>query len=95
MRRAPFLAQRIEASGGAFAALLDDGSVVTWGEASAGGDSRPVQELPGPGDHSWPWACTRLHGAMDRRWLNDPKSCPRKPIPVGWLIRVIPFLIPC
>ncbi|CAE6946903.1 HERC2 [Symbiodinium sp. KB8] len=36
--------QRIQASGGAFAAILDDGSVVTWGHADYGGDSAAVQE---------------------------------------------------
>ena len=35
--------QRIQASGGAFAAILDDGSVVTWGHADYGGDSAAVQ----------------------------------------------------
>ena len=31
--------QQIQASRGAFAAILGDGSVVTWGLASHGGDS--------------------------------------------------------
>ena len=35
--------QQIEASGGAFAAILDDGSVFTWGEAEYGGDCSAVQ----------------------------------------------------
>ena len=35
--------QQIQASGGAFAAILDDGSVVTWGDAECGGDSSAVQ----------------------------------------------------
>lgn len=36
--------QQIKASSGAFAALLADGSVVTWGKADFGGDSSKVQE---------------------------------------------------
>ena len=36
--------QQIQASSGAFAAILDDGSVVTWGDADDGGDSRAVQD---------------------------------------------------
>ena len=36
--------QQIQASGGAFAAILGDGSVVTWGNAESGGDSSAVQE---------------------------------------------------
>ena len=34
---------QIQASDAAFAAILGDATVVTWGEASAGGDSRAVQ----------------------------------------------------
>ena len=36
--------QEIQASGHAFAAVLSDGSVVTWGDADFGGDSSQVQE---------------------------------------------------
>lgn len=36
--------QQIQASGHAFAAVLSDGSVVTWGDADFGGDSSQVQE---------------------------------------------------
>ncbi|OLP96560.1 Ankyrin-3 [Symbiodinium microadriaticum] len=36
--------QHIQASFSAFAAILDDGSVVTWGSAADGGDSRAVQD---------------------------------------------------
>ena len=36
--------QQIQASGGAFAAILGDGSVVTWGPADFGGDSSLVQD---------------------------------------------------
>ncbi|CAK9112025.1 unnamed protein product [Durusdinium trenchii] len=35
--------QRVEASSGAFAALLADGAVVTWGDPGGGGDSSQVQ----------------------------------------------------
>ena len=35
--------QQIQASYGAFAAILADGSVVTWGNGDLGGDSRAVQ----------------------------------------------------
>ena len=35
--------QQIQASGRAFAAILGDGSVVTWGNADYGGDSSAVQ----------------------------------------------------
>ena len=35
--------QQIQASRGAFAAILGDGSVVTWGNAELGGDSSAVQ----------------------------------------------------
>ena len=40
--------QQIQASGSAFAAILDDGSVVTWGNADTGGDSSAVQDLLKP-----------------------------------------------
>ena len=36
--------QHIQASMGAFAAILVDGSFVTWGRAEHGGDSRAVQD---------------------------------------------------
>ena len=36
--------QQIAASADAFAALLGDGSVVTWGNAGSGGDSSAVQD---------------------------------------------------
>ena len=35
---------QVAAAGGAFAAILGDGSVVTWGDALCGGDSRAVQD---------------------------------------------------
>ena len=35
--------QQIQDAGSAFAAILDDGSVVTWGDAEFGGDSSAVQ----------------------------------------------------
>ena len=35
--------QQIQATQRAFAAILGDGSVVTWGEATYGGDSAAVQ----------------------------------------------------
>ena len=35
--------QHIQATGGAFAAILSDGSVVTWGDAAFGGDSSAVR----------------------------------------------------
>ena len=35
--------QQLQASGGAFAAILGDGSVVTWGVAGLGGDSSAVR----------------------------------------------------
>ena len=34
---------QLQASAGAFAAILDDGSVVTWGHPGEGGDSSAVQ----------------------------------------------------
>ena len=37
--------KRIQASCGAFAAILEDGSVVTWGDARYGGDSSGVRDL--------------------------------------------------
>ena len=36
--------QQIQASYRAFAAVLDDGSVVSWGNAASGGDSSTVQK---------------------------------------------------
>ena len=36
--------QQIQATGGAFAAILEDGSIVTWGRANEGGDSSAVQD---------------------------------------------------
>ena len=44
----------VQASNGAFAAILKDGSVVTWGNPVAGGDSREagnVSKFPGKGNH--------------------------------------------
>ena len=35
--------QQFQASGSAFAAILGDGSVASWGAADAGGDSSAVQ----------------------------------------------------
>ena len=35
--------REIQASQAAFAAILEDGSVVTWGPSHRGGDSRSVQ----------------------------------------------------
>ena len=36
--------QQIQATRGAFAAILGDGSVVTWGDVCQGGESRDVQD---------------------------------------------------
>ena len=36
--------EQILATAGAFAAILADGSVVTWGDPDAGGDSFEVQD---------------------------------------------------
>ena len=36
--------EQLQASDCAFAAILGDGSVVTWGDAASGGDSRPIQD---------------------------------------------------
>ena len=36
--------QQIQASSGAFAAILEDGSVVTWGHEDRGGDSSAVRD---------------------------------------------------
>ena len=36
--------QQVQATGGAFAAILSDGSVVTWGYPNCGGDSSEVQD---------------------------------------------------
>ena len=36
--------QQVQASSGAFAAILADGSVVTWGDPDCGGDSSEVQD---------------------------------------------------
>ena len=36
--------QQIQANAVAFAAILEDGSVVTWGEAGSAGDSSAVQD---------------------------------------------------
>ena len=36
--------QQIQTSGWAFAAILADGFVVTWGAAERGGDSHAVQD---------------------------------------------------
>ena len=35
--------QQIQATNAAFAAILEDGSVVTWGDADGGGDSSAVR----------------------------------------------------
>ena len=36
--------QQIQATDGAFAAVLEDGSVVTWGHEGSGGDSSAVRD---------------------------------------------------
>ena len=36
--------QQIQGNDGAFAAILSDGSIVTWGGADEGGDSSAVQD---------------------------------------------------
>ena len=36
--------QQIQATSGAFAAVLSDGTVVTWGHAGRGGDSSAVHD---------------------------------------------------
>ena len=36
--------QQIQDTSGAFAAILDDGCVVTWGDTDCGGDSSAVQD---------------------------------------------------
>ena len=36
--------QQIQATSTAFAAILGDGSIVTWGNAHYGGDSKSVQD---------------------------------------------------
>ena len=36
--------QRIQATQHAFAAILEDGSVLTWGDADFGGDSSAVRD---------------------------------------------------
>ena len=36
--------QQVQSSGSAFAAILADGSVVTWGDPDYGGDSSEVQD---------------------------------------------------
>lgn len=37
--------KQIRGSGAAFCAVLSDGSVVTWGHSSSGGDSNTVRDL--------------------------------------------------
>ena len=37
------LSSRLEATAGAFAAIREDGEVVTWGHRAGGGDSSSVQ----------------------------------------------------
>ena len=46
--------QRIQATDEAFAAILGDGSVVTWGSAWHGGDSTAVQDQLENGSRSKP-----------------------------------------
>ena len=40
--------QQIQGSDAAFAAILGDGSIVTWGQSSGGGDRSAVQDLLKP-----------------------------------------------
>ena len=37
--------ERVQATSSAFAALLEDGSVVTWGDPGFGGDSSAVRKM--------------------------------------------------
>ena len=37
--------QQVQATGSAFAAILADGSVVTWGSSHTGGDSSAVEDM--------------------------------------------------
>eukprot|EP00438_Fugacium_kawagutii_P014029 Skav233996 [mRNA] locus=scaffold2413:96696:99909:+ [translate_table: standard] len=56
--------QHIQATSGAFAAILEDGSVVTWGRPYFGGDSSAVQNrLSGVAAHSG-HECDRSAGAF-------------------------------
>ena len=36
--------QEVQATGGAFAAILADGSIVAWGDPGTGGDSSAVRD---------------------------------------------------
>ena len=56
--------QKIYSAGGAFAAVKEDRSVVTWGAAGYGGDSRAVQEQLRGGEQ----LCLRSHR---RRMLGE------------------------
>ena len=56
--------QQIQASEAAFAAIRGDGSVVTWGDATRGGNSSAMQDQlkrSKPAGvlsrHSWRWFC--------------------------------------
>ena len=42
--------QQLSASNGAFAALLEDGQVITWGSPYSGGESAGLQERLGAWD---------------------------------------------
>ena len=60
--------QRIQATARAFAAILDNGSVVTWGDPDNGGDSSVVEEQLKDVQHIQATACA--FAAI--LWTMDP-----------------------
>ena len=73
--------QQIQATGYAFAAILEDGSVITWGGSDLGGDSsavrdqlRGVQQIQATNCpfaailEDGRWICRYLGCCRDRRW---------------------------
>lgn len=55
--------QQLAASNGAFAALLEDGQIVTWGSPYSGGESRGLQERLCP--DTTPWKRRRMKSGWE------------------------------
>jgi len=66
--------QQVQATDGAFAAILEDGSVLTWGHAYHGGDSSTAQHQLKNGGSVVTWGSPRFgcdsseaHGARSQK----------------------------
>ena len=66
--------ERIFVNKVAFAALVDGGGVITWGDAAGGGDSSAVAAELATGVHSI-YATDRVRIALVQRWFVVIEFC--------------------